>query len=424
MNGSSSEVAELTEAAQVVEAAEVAEALEAAEVAVPDPTPMFAARVGICLLNHPHNSDLKEAYGKIYEAFERDSRIVAFQAASIDDVVLSDESFSASGTRRGEKEEVDPRRLPLNPDRHIHVCRVNPPVRLHVKVPRRVQAAGGNDINEVPTDEYWAIWDGITIAVLWRYGDSTKPFGQGAGRVVLQIVREAARKATAQALIEPCGPNCDFPFAHARLFLRSVEDEVEVPFVHAGTKDVNVLVPGMTKAEDGLRYLFAELSFVGFCFATMRSHGATIQEVANRARSDLTELLKVYYMAVSRRFSFRRLATFSWWRDFKWRRGASRLIASLWLAVATIETQKLEWSNVKFVYDDSASHNGTALVFKSEYLQDANVIEHIDVSGVKAAVEHASSRIDTRSLVIATTVAAIVGALVGAIVGAIVSTLA
>jgi hypothetical protein len=248
--------------------------------------------------------------------------------------------------------------------------------------------------------------------------------GDSGGRVVLHVLKEAADKAGAAAVSEPCGPNCSYPFAHAKLSLRSSEkSSSDLTFSGTGASAVDVFISGMSGIEDALTKLFAQVSFAGWCFASMRSESRTMQEIDEFARNDLTTLLSIYYGSVTRKFSFRRQDFRRWWSQRKWASTANKLIARLWLAVATIEGRRLDWTNVKFVYDGFATRTGVGVVFESEYAQDVNVINHIDISGIKSAIDHASSRLDTKSLAFATTVAAVVGALVGVIVGAIITSL-
>lgn len=381
----------------------------------------FAARVGLCILSHSPGRDIKEIYKNIIAGLNGDSRIANLVADDPNKIRFRQGTVPVSGI----SDDDDRFELPINPDRHIHYLRFNPPVRMHIRTPRRVQASG-DDSRNVPSDEYWAVWDGVTLAVAWRYEDSDRPFGRLGGNVVLDMLDKSAEAAHAMAEAIPCGPNCDYPFAHADITLRPALENAQndVEFIRRGEYDMDAYIPMMSDVQSAVSQLFAAVNFQGRCLAEMRSQSRTMLDLAERAREDLGDLLMIYYNNVTSTFSFKLNGLRRWLRRIRWGASANKLIASLWLAIATIEARKLDLANTKFIYENATSKNGLNLVFEFEYAQDMNLVDHIDVTSFKEAVDHASGRLNTRAMVVATATAAIVGALAGAIVSGIITVFA
>jgi hypothetical protein len=380
--------------------------------------PAYAARVGLCMLkDRIIGDDAKASFRKVVESLRADSRVKELLHVDFEKVSLARPKFSIAG--------IDERAdfssgVPISPSMHLHALEMSPPLQFSVQVPRRVQAPQGGSEKSVPSDEYWVVWNGILLVVIWRY-EGSRSYGELGGTVVLKVLGEVAKEAGKSIYTQPCGPNCNYPFAHRDIVISATasgvsEEEASFTETSYGRAGVQLEVETATPYAVALS-IFSRIRLAAWWFARMRSDGEAIGDIEKGARNDLKELLKLYH---SRALIDSLMNAKSWWPRWKmrgWRRDATKLITRLWLALSALEARRHDWANSKFGYDDVARRMGCGLIFKNEYDDEVNYISSIEVSSIESSVKYASSRLDTRSVVVATATGAIVGAIIGATVG-------
>jgi hypothetical protein len=383
--------------------------------------PSYVTRVGLCILeDRVVKNDRKESLQKVVTSLREDPRVKDLVDVDLEKATLRRPKFAAAGI--DSKRDFDTG-VPISPSVHIHALEIDPPLKFTVQIPRRLQIQKGASEESVPTDEYWVVWDGILLVVMWRY-DGNGSYGTLGGTAIIKLLMEVAQKSGKAVYVQPCGPNCDYPFAHRDIRVVSTneaEDGQQPTFKETG----RLLVTLELSSEPATPYeaaskVHSEVFLVSRWYARMRSDGEAIHDIEEAARGDLRDLLKIYHTATL----FGPLVyPSSWkarWRLRGWRRNARRLIARLWLALSALESRRHDWANSKFTYEKVASRQGRGLIFRTEYEDEVNYVSAMDVSRIESSVEYAASHLDTRSVAVATTAGAIAGAIVGALVGGLI----
>jgi hypothetical protein len=292
-----------------------------------------------------------------------------------------------------------------------------------IDVPTRLQVAGVESEAEVPAERYWLAWDGEVVLILWRHPTGRDPFGAAGGLAALRILEEALEGLEGRLLSQACGPNCDYPFAHNDVVL-SPDPSLKGLAYRAGRRPWTVecaYSSGIQEPEDVLHACYDDLRWTAHSFGVLRAEGRALADVSTRAREALTSLLGLHYrrshatagphmLNVWRKAA--RQGIRDRWNMRGWRKKSSRLIATLWLLLSTIEAKRYDWHTARFVYDDNKDEGGE-LVFAIEYGQEVNAVEGVDVSGLRAATEQASARLDNHAIAIATLCGAVAGGVVG-----------
>jgi hypothetical protein len=105
------------------------------------------------------------------------------------------------------------------------------------------------------------------------------------------------------------------------------------------------------------------------------------------------------------------------WRQRGNRKKVADLLARLWLEVATLEYNKREWDEAKYLFDSSADRSGLGGLFRSEYPDQVNSVNGLDVSYLRESTAQMTARADNRGVISANTRSALVGAVIGALIG-------
>lgn len=393
-------------------------AVEGSELAQPS----YVARVGLCMLeDRIIKDDRKESLRKVVNLLKADPRVKDLVDVDFEKVSLKRPKFATSG--------IDTKPdfysgVPISPSVHIHALEIYPALKFSVQIPRRLQMQKGATERSVPTDEYWVVWDGILLVVMWRY-EGKHSHGLLGGTAVTKLLMEVAQEAGKVAHIQPCGPNCSYPFAHRDIEITSAPgstDNRQLPTF----KEANRFLATLELSKEPMApydvaaTVYSEILLTSRWYARMRSEGEALQGIEAGARRDLKDLLKIYHettlllpLANPKSWKAR-------WNLRGWRRDARRLIARLWLALSALESRRHDWANSKFGYDKAAERQGRNLIFRHEYEDEVNYVTAMDVSSIEASVEYAASHLDTRSVAVATTAGAVAGAVLGALVGGLI----
>jgi len=386
----------------------------------PPRAPTFVARIGTLYMPVKGKGDDKALFDGLVEALARDPRVKSLTALTYEEANPSRLAvIAAAGTESAGRSGA----LPSVPQRHKHIFRTRRPLTFSVSAPVRLQAGSGRE-DAVPTETYWASWDGEVVVILWRFPSDRNPVGARGGLVVLDVLKKALEKLEADCMAQPCGPNCSYPFAHTDLILRPKEGvknpsyEKVSPYVVKSAYDATITDP-----EALLRTVYQGLRWTVHSFGVMRSEGRALAELEQQARMTLTSLLGLYYQR-SHATSAPNLLRF-WmkesrhgarerWKMRGWRQRSARLVDTMWLLLSTIEAKRYDWHKARFMYDDTNTQDGGVVMFGVEYGQEVNAVEGLDVTGLRAATEQGSARLDNRAIANATVAGAMAGGVVAA----------
>jgi hypothetical protein len=288
-----------------------------------------------------------------------------------------------------------------------------------ISVAKRLQPQDRGD-RGIPAEDYYVSWNGVSLVVLWKASDPKSDAGFYGGFAAIEILKEALASADALLHVEPCGPHCDYPFAHRDLFVSSSETVADMTTSDRTRFAVTVVTPPEADPLVLVGKLGARVARVSRNFAAMRSYGATVIENDRSARSELATLLGLQY-------ELARAATLPWresmaarWANRAHGKKMSLVTANLWLRLATIEDNLRHWRDSKAAFDGGIQ-DGTDLIFAHEYADGATTLDAIDVEDLRAAVDRMSQRADARTVTAATIGGAIAGGAVGGIIALVAS---
>jgi len=378
------------------------------------PEHTYVVRAGIALFTQPahvpENVDVptkEQFYDRLLAALDADKRVNSPADVPSADNVIKELTMAGPDSR-------DVGGHVASPHSHVHVARFERPIVFKIHVARRFQPTDQGD-KAIPAEDYWVAWDGVQILVMWER--PAKGFSNTYGGIAaIQILEEAVKSLGLELFIEPCGPNCDFPFSHRDLLVMEAEEVPDREFHLVDETTVSVFVPAAKDPLVILRGLSARLSFSGRLFARMRRYGVAVTHTEGEARSELADLLKLHYEGAEARSKGFWKSIPDWFRAPARSTKASRLTGALWLRLATIETNRRGWSIARQQYDAAAPRDGRGLIFGYEYPQEIERVTGVDVEDLRSAVSGMTARADSRSVAAATVSGAIGGGLVGAIV--------
>lgn len=362
-------------------------------------------------------ADLKQGLTKVLDILKSDPRVKHLGETHIEHVRLRAPSFADAGI---DSKPDYGSKVPISPTVHIHALAVHPPIRFTVQIPRRVQIRGDANEESIPTDEYWVAWDGILLVVLWR-PEGDNPYGSGGGLAVIKLLEDVAEKAGSSLHVEPCGPNCNYPFVHRDILLARVAgddrtDDRRPAFEESGRWLSTLAVHDEPKSPySAAALIFSQVRMVSYHYANLRSDGRAISETEKTARLDLRNLLAIYHDAAALGHIANPKSWKARWKQRGRKRQIERLIARLWLSLSAMESRRHDWNNSKLRYDKAASIQGLDQIYRHEYQDEINNVSALEVRSIEASVNYASSHVNNQSVVAATAIGAVAGAIIGAL---------
>ncbi len=394
---------------------------------------LYAARTAICFMNVNDDRGDETVYRKLCNALEADSRVETINAPTQDPSAFDRPSFALFGPYE-DHEFSSKEDRPPDPSTHTHGFSFSDPIVFEAHAPRRVQPTF-DDFDRIPADSYWAAWDGIALVVIWKLEDIWKTNGDfdqldidkvsynltpSGGLLVQTVLKDAAEKCGYELTTTPCSPNCGYTFAHTGLFVRTVDYE------HYGQNAIfekkseesfaRVCLPVIDDSPaDAAEELQREVGFITRIFAEMRSEGRTAVAAGRLIQYDVRKLLRLNYQRadISARPFYRTFK--SRWSTRRWQQQTRRLMARMWLTLATLDEARQDWAYLKYLYDNAAEDGNKGAVFDSEYINEINSTSAIDVSEARSALDRITNTLDTKAVVLATSAGAIFGALIGAL---------
>ena len=301
--------------------------------------------------------------------------------------------------------------------------RFSEPVAFTVKVPIKNQPPF-RGVNDIPTDTYYAAWDGITAVVLWQRepGDLRPP--RSGGHVVIDVLRNIAKFVGLKFYAQACSPGCTNIFAHRvmriervrgsrRFSVRGVDNYAQCVDVHLHSNgepdEIAVGIVNTTGQE-------------GYTFAIYKNYARRIRDLEKYARSMVDELLGLNHERIERS----KMSTIRRFRTFRVKRSGERrvrlLMSSLWLALARIEAFRTDWLQKRSYLNDLLDRFHYRDLYAMDQGDDDNAIMSQDLSVIGSAVEQTANRMDARVMAWTTGLVALAG-LLGAVVGGLLTVL-
>ncbi|MGW4151971.1 hypothetical protein ACWEDF_02280 [Micromonospora chersina] len=350
---------------------------------------------------------------QLRHALEADSRVA--------EVISTNFEAERMGTYRVYRHATPNEPTPLSGD-ILRALKLSDPIAFKVHVPRKNQKPFRGHL-DIPSDDYWVAWDGITMVAAWPHKKGT-PFPRSGGHIAIDILRDAVTAAGFELYGQPCSPNCTNGFAHTTLVVGLCDDEPGTENVYernGSFVDVHLHAPEDTGA--WVQSLTKDIGYESQLFAQYKNQARRIRDIEKTARDMAEEVLSINIQQIhlSRYPLGRRVA--NWGVSRERRRRVMELIALLWLAFAQIEATRRDWSEMRRRLEDAAARYGTGCLFETDRLDDDGAIESLDLSFIKAAVEQSAARQDSQTMASATALGAL-AATFGAIAGAIATALA
>jgi hypothetical protein len=300
------------------------------------------------------------------------------------------------------------------------------PILLSIRVPKKNQP-GLHGIDDIPSENYYVAWNGVSVIVLWEQDDDSMPLA--GGQVVTEILASALRKTGADLYIQACSPDCDNVFIHTSMHVyddakRDFDPEDTsnlgmIPHEETGPRSVDVF---LLTSDDNLGIvedLFFSLHLAIESFAEVKNKGRRLLDLEGSIRDQLSHLLSHYYehASIAARPIWKSIK--DRWRTRGWRKEARQLLAGLLLSLANIESLMRSWSDTRQSFETEVREENTRILFATDYGNDIAAIDTLDFGHIDSSIEQVSSSLDNRAIVIATIGGALAGGLAGAIVGLI-----
>jgi hypothetical protein len=99
----------------------------------------------------------------------------------------------------------------------LEALEVTPPIMFRIQVPIKNQPLREGRYADIPSDSYWAAWNGITLVVMWSQYDDEIPMS--GGHVVIDVLRDAVAASGAKLVNQACSSGCSFKFIHSTMVI-------------------------------------------------------------------------------------------------------------------------------------------------------------------------------------------------------------
>lgn len=283
----------------------------------------------------------------------------------------------------------------------------NSPIMFRISVLAKNQPKYRN-MDDVPTDDYLVIWDGIEVVVQWEQS-SPRATGSG-GHIVFDLLKEVGKSLGYPVEILACSSSCHHKFVHGDFVTFADIGHGDEFHIHGETPVASTIHTPYSKDVpdiENIRRTFASTAGLIHTFAQAKSLLDALGYLDWRARHDSNELLSMAYENASRR----RLPHVAGWLADLWRqlrssRRRRELIASEWLALTSIDTYRATWRARNAEFHQFASNPRVSqITHLFDTGQDA--VEAQDMTVVRSALQESSTRADAGRLLIATAAAAV-----------------
>lgn len=296
------------------------------------------------------------------------------------------------------------------------VLRLNQLLQFKIAMPIKNQPLyrGADD---VPSENYDVAWNGVCLVVQWAQKDQRATLS--GGHVVLTVLAEVVANAGYDLRVQACTRACQFKFMHVDV-LTFVGDDPPGDEYHRHPSPLPgqvVHTPRDGSAGPGptLRGLFADIAYPLERFASLVNIKNHISLAEARARDHNDALLALAYHKAVRPSLGSIAGVRQRWAQRSGRAEVRRLIASVWIQLATMERLTREWGPELRLLETQWSVKGIATLFNDREL-DAEYIEGLDLTLLRTSLEDSARRLDTNVLTVATAASAL-GAVAGGVAG-------
>jgi hypothetical protein len=291
----------------------------------------------------------------------------------------------------------------------------DPPICFTVNVPRKNQPLLAAE-DAAPAERYEVIWNGFIAVVAWEQ-EKTR-VGLSGGQVVNEIIHDACHEAGADLLVQACNPYCDFQFIHATIRGTSATTEV-VTLESArsnGSDYVDLHVPShRANARAFAEWIFDDLHADLETFARLKNRARRLLVLETLARETLASLLGLYQADAERAIQPWRQRLAARWKARGWRKRARREVAVMWRSIAMMEQARREVGEMRTELDAWYSSIPQPILLCND-LDELPAVDSLDLTTLQLATQHASDRLDNRSVALAPAWGALAGGLMGALV--------
>jgi hypothetical protein len=286
------------------------------------------------------------------------------------------------------------------------------PLTFDIRVPENQQRLF-SDTDFIPTEEYHCTWDGDTLLVTWEQR-LTDEIPRAGGHVVIDVVRDVARRMGDDIYVQACTPDCDYSFIHqtSRVTADPALEQFEWAQNPVNPYRFEVVAPIAWDASEVAQQFYDEIYLRSHYFGEMKNSGRRLLDIDHKAKHDREDLLKVNYARSAADSLPLKERLRSRWHLRRWRRDTSVLINRLWVELALLEHQKAEWRDLEFHYKDIIGDD--LALFEHDNEQESIAIEALNPETTVKAVQFAAARLDANALVRATALGALGGAITGA----------
>lgn len=284
----------------------------------------------------------------------------------------------------------------------FQAIRLNSVIHFRVRVPAKNQPKY-RSLDDVPADEYLVAWDGISAAVQWEQADA-RATGSG-GHVVFDILTDVGRLSGYPVEVMACSPGCLHKFVHVDFVTFPRVDDVD-HFHRGGETPVGFTATTPfareSDARSNLERTYRPLHAVLNAFAETKTLADSVEFFESRARKDSEELLAIAYERASRR-RFPNLVGLmaDLWHLRGSRRRSRRLVAGIWLALASADSNLGQWRHYSTRFYELTGER------RMDEIEDAfdtgrDSFESLDLSLVRDSLKEISTRIEGQALMWAT----------------------
>ncbi|MER7542042.1 hypothetical protein ABTW95_03445 [Spirillospora sp. NPDC127506] len=292
------------------------------------------------------------------------------------------------------------------------------PILFKVRVPEKNQPKH-HGADDVPSDTYWAAWDGIVLVVLWDQNTEIEPLS--GGHIVARILEDAVEALGDSLYEQACSPACKNIFLHTSMLLSYDVDELMEEDIlvtkQANEGVVEVTLPNFVAESEfeTVDWLHSNLDGIGRHFGQVKNYARRLMDIESAIDKEVVHLLQHYYsharlMDLPMRKSYRLR-----WKGRRWRRHARYVLAGIWLSLANIEAMKRQWGDAYRDYQGYMDDCGVNLIFAGDVHDDVEVVSALDMEYAASAIRQVSTTLDNRLNAIAAGGGAIAGGVAGAL---------
>ncbi len=298
----------------------------------------------------------------------------------------------------------------------VQTLRMSDPIRFRVQVPPKNQPVV-HETADVPTDTYYATWNGVTLVVVWDQMHHKGPAPISAGHIVIEVIADACEAVGLGVYRQGCSPGCDYGFIHTAMRVcAGVEDQevtlAESQVLHTAIATVESLDDlGWTSYE-----LWVRLDGPTWDFGLAKNYGQRVFDLERRVSGDTFHLLSHYHTHARSGVGKLPERISRKWQNRGWRREARALVSSVWLGLAGVEAMRQRWAEAE---SDLASDAGVAVLFSTEMRSDSVRMARLDTATAAHTAEHISTHLADRRLWLTTLYGTLSGAVAGAVVAAL-----